>query len=76
MKKRFKFLILLIYIFFTNQINLSGDEFYFEGEEIQILDEGNRLVSKKGVKITTNDGLILEGEKFEYDKECAKKSFN
>ena len=68
MKKKIKFLILITYIFFINQINLSGDEFYFEGEEIQILDEGNRLVSKKGVKITTNDGLILEGEKFEYDK--------
>ena len=68
MKKKIKFFILITYIFFINQINLSGDEFYFEGEEIQILDEGNRLVSKKGVKITTNDGLILEGEKFEYDK--------
>ena len=32
------------------------------------MDEGNRLVSKKGVKITTNDGLILEEKKFEYDK--------
>ena len=68
MKKNIKFIILLIYFFFVGQINLSSDEFYFEGEEIQILDEGNRLISKEGVKITTNSGLTFEGEKFEYNK--------
>ena len=68
MKNNIKFIILLIYFFFIGQINLSSDEFYFEGEEIQILDEGNRLISKDGVKITTNNGLTFEGEKFEYNK--------
>ena len=68
MKNNIKFIILLIYFFFIGQINLSSDEFYFEGEEIQILDEGNRLISKEGVKITTNNGLTFEGEKFEYNK--------
>ena len=53
MKINIKLTILLIYIFFASQINLSSDEFYFEGEEIQILDEGNKLISKNGVKITT-----------------------
>ena len=66
--KKIKFLIVVTYIFFTCNLNLSADEFNFEGEEIQILDEGNRLVSKKGVKVTTNNGLILEGENFEYNK--------
>ena len=69
MKKNIKYLILFFYIFFICQISLLGaDEFYFEGEEIQILDKGNRLVSKNNVKITTDDDLVLEGNEFEYDK--------
>ena len=68
MKKKIKFIILLTCIFFVNQIKLGSDEFYFEGEEIQILDEGNKLLSKNGVKITTNTDLVFEGEEFEYDK--------
>ena len=68
MKKKIKFIILLICVFFISQIKLISDEFYFEGEEIQILDEGNKLISKNGVKITTNTDLIFEGQEFEYDK--------
>ena len=68
MKKKIKFLFFIIYIFFTNHINLYGDELFFEGEEIQILDENIKLISKKNLKVTSNNGLILEGEIFEYDK--------
>ena len=68
MSKKIKILILIFNIFFIAQVGLSSDEFYFEGEEIQILDEGNKLVSKKGVKITTKNDLIFEGNEFEYDK--------
>jgi len=63
MKKKIKFIILLVCVFLVNQIKLSSEEFYFEGEEIQILDEGNKLISKNGVKITTNTDLIFEGKK-------------
>ena len=59
MIKKIKIFILVVNIFFITQVGLSSDEFYFEGEEIQILDEGNKLVSKKGVKITTKNDLIL-----------------
>ena len=68
MSKKIKILILIFNIFFIAQVGLSANEFYFEGEEIQILDEGNKLVSKKGVKITTKNDLIFEGNEFEYDK--------
>ncbi len=68
MKKKIRFIILLVCVFFISQIKLISDEFYFEGEEIQILDEGNKLISKNGVKITTNTNLIFEGQEFEYDK--------
>ena len=68
MTKKIQILILIFNIFFIAQVGLSANEFYFEGEEIQILDEGNKLVSKKGVKITTKNDLIFEGNEFEYDK--------
>ena len=66
MKKKIKFLIIILYFLISNQINLNSDEFNFEGEEILILDEGNKLLSKKGVKITSSNELIFEGNEFEY----------
>ena len=66
MKKKIKFLIIILYFLISNQINLSSDEFNFEGEEILILDEGNKLLSKKGVKITSSNELIFEGNEFGY----------
>ena len=68
MKNKMKLVILILYIFFINQVNANSDEFNFEGEEITILDEGNKLISKNGVKITTSDNLIFESDEFEYDK--------
>ena len=47
MKKKIKLFIFIVYIFLNNQLNLRSDEFYFEGEEIQILDEGNKISIKK-----------------------------
>ena len=42
---------------------------FFEGEEIKILENGNRLISDKGVKVTTQDNLILTANKLDYNKE-------
>ena len=38
MRKNFKLFFFLILIFFNIQINLKSDDFYFEGQEIQILN--------------------------------------
>ena len=68
MKNNSKLIFLFILIYFNIQFDLKSDDFYFEGQEIQILNEGNKLLSKKGVKITSNDDLVFEGNEFEYDK--------
>ena len=68
MRKNTKLIFFLILIYFNIQFDLKSDDFYFEGQEIQILNEGNKLLSKKGVKITSNDNLVFEGNEFEYDK--------
>ena len=58
---------ILFIICFT--FNAKTEEFFFEGEEIQILENGNRLISDKGVVVTTQDNLILTANKLDYDKE-------
>ena len=68
MRKNTKLIFFLILIYFNIQFDLKSDDFYFEGQEIQILNEGNKLLSKKGVKIISNDNLVFEGNEFEYDK--------
>ena len=68
MRIKIKFIAIILYFFFNLQNYLSSEEFNFEGEEILILEEGNKLISKKGVKITTTDDLIFESNEFEYDK--------
>ncbi len=62
MKKIFK---LCLFIFLSSLIlnkQIIADEFNFEGEEIQILNDGNLLVSKNGIKIETDDYLIITAE--------------
>ena len=52
-----KFLLLPIFFFFIFINNKSiSEEFNFEGEEIQILNDGKILKSNKGVKITSSNG--------------------
>ena len=47
---------------------LSNDQLNFDISQIEILDGGNKIIGKKRGKITTNDGLTLDADQFEYDK--------
>ena len=67
-KNFFKLNFIIIIFIISLNTYLYSNEFYFEGQEIQILDEGNRLVSKEGVKITTDNNLIIFANEFEYNK--------
>ena len=55
MKKYFKLSILVLWAFMIINYQGISEEFIFEGEEIEILNEGKKLVSKKGVKVITDD---------------------
>ena len=55
-------------MFLNLSYSVISDEFIFEGEEIEILNEGKKLVSRKGVKVTTDDKTEIIADKFEYDK--------
>ena len=69
MKKYLKFLFITLYMFLNLSNSVTSDEFIFEGEEIEILNEGKKLVSRKGVKVTTDDNIKITADEFEYDKE-------
>ena len=56
-------------MFLNLSYSVTSDEFIFEGEEIEILNEGKKLVSRKGVKVTTDNNIKITADEFEYDKE-------
>ena len=63
-----------IIIFFLLIFNLiifhvqSNDQISFDVTEIEILEDGNIIVGKNRGTINTNDGIIIEADKFEFDK--------
>ena len=68
MKNSYKYLFFVFLFFFLKINNLYSDEFTFEAPEIQILDNGNKVVATNGVKILSNDGVKINAENVEYDK--------
>ena len=67
MQNKFIFITLIILnLFIFNAY--SDDQINFDVSEIEILDEGNRIIGKKRGTITTNDGIIIEADEFDFDK--------
>ena len=46
----------------------SDDQINFDVSEIEILDGGDRIIGKKRGTLTTNDGITIEADEFEFDK--------
>ena len=46
----------------------SNDQISFDVSEIEILDGGNKIIGKNRGTITTNNGIIIEADEFEFDK--------
>ena len=66
LKKIFLLFYFCFLVFITNK-SLS-EEFFFEGEEIQILNNGQKLKSNNGIKINSTNGIVITAQEFEYDK--------
>ena len=60
------FLIILLY-----QNILNAEIFNIESSKINILEKGNITKAADGVKITSNDGIEINGKELIYDKENA-----
>ena len=65
-----KLLIILVIILsnFLLYNAYSDDQINFDVSQIEVLEEGNKIIGKKRGKITTNDGVIINADEFEYDK--------
>ncbi len=64
----FKKIIKIFICFFFITLPLKAEQFYFEGNEILILENGNKLQSKEGVKIKSSDNIVITSQNFDYDK--------
>ena len=58
---------LIVFLFFCN-LAAHAEEFIIESSEIKILDKGNITKATDGVKITSNDGIEINGRELIYDK--------
>ena len=69
MKNKMKifFYVLLFHIFIFNNLQ-ANEKFNFDITEIEIVDNGNKFVGKKRGIVTTDNGIELNADEFEYDK--------
>ena len=64
-------LFIIFFIFCFNSILLKAhgvESFNFDITEIQILENGNKFIGSKRGTITSNDGMLIKADQFEYDK--------
>ena len=59
------YLIVNLMFFFTLGAN---EQFVFDVTELQIEDDGNRIKGLKSGKATTDDGITINADEFDYDK--------
>ena len=67
MLNKFKILIFILFLFQFN-ILLAQDQFNFDVTEIEIKENGNKFFGLKRGTITTDSGLVINADKFIYDK--------
>ena len=68
MKNKLQFLLFLIFIIFFNLEVKSQDQFDFDVTEVEILDKGNKFFGNSKGTIKSNNGVIINANQFEYDK--------
>jgi LPS-assembly protein len=63
-----RYLIFLLYIFLFISSSVYGDEITFETEEIQIIDDGNTIITSKGLARSSDDNIEIIANRFNYNK--------
>ena len=67
LNKNFIFFVIIFFNLILS--NVSGnDQLNFDISQIEILDGGNKIIGKKRGKITTDNGITVNADQFEYDK--------
>ena len=68
MKNNIYKLILIIFFSTYSYWVYAGEQFNFDVTEIEIFEKGNKFKGTKRGKITTDNGIVLDADTFEYDK--------
>ena len=63
-----KYFFIFLYVFFFSFSSVSGNEITFESDEIEIIDNGNKIISNKGVANSIDHGLTIKADNFDYNK--------
>ena len=66
-----KILLTLIYFylnFFLIELSNAQDQFNFDVSEIEILENGNKIIGSKRGKVSTGDSFVIEADNFIYQK--------
>ena len=63
-----KKIIFIFLIYFTVFNVHSQEQFNFDVTEIQITEDGNKFIGKNKGKITSNNGIVIVADEFEYNK--------
>ncbi len=69
MKNKILLILILFCInFFSIGLSHSQDQFNFDISEIEILENGNKIIGSKRGKVSTIDGFVIEADNFIYKK--------
>ena len=63
-----KYFFIFLYVFFFSFNSVSGNEITFESEKIEIIDNGNKIISNKGIANSIDHGLTIKADNFDYNK--------
>ena len=69
MKNKYFFIILCLLLHAIN--SALADEIIFESKDINILDNGNRIISNQGVAQSLDHGLTIKADNFDYNKNAS-----
>ena len=69
MINKFKFIFFILsFIYVFINYSFSSEIFNFDVKEIEIIDNGNRFLGKKGGTAKTIDGITISAKNFDYEK--------
>ena len=69
MKNNLKYLLVIFFLNLNILFNVSANEqFNFDVTELEILENGNKIIGSKKGKVTTNEGIIIKADQFIFYK--------
>ena len=76
MKNNIKIIIyfLTFLLILTSKLE-SVEQFNFDITEIEIIENGGKFKGSKRGTITSDNGIIIDGDEFIYDKKSSKKKY-